>query len=103
MAADGWIERRGSDTDRRCKTVHLRRKSRALLQQINAVDTRLSTELLEGIPAEQLRSCMEVLRRIKGKAIGLDTLFQLNQPSTGDRNAGFAQSSACERVRKKHK
>ena len=72
MAADGWIERRESETDRRCKTVHLRSKSRALLEQIDAVATRLSIELMEGIPEREVRLCMSVLRRIKEKAIVLD-------------------------------
>lgn len=91
MAADGWIERRGSDIDRRSKTVHLRRKSRELLRQLNAVASHLHSELLEGIPPADLRSCMEVLRHIKEKAHGLDTVNNLNQSSSGDRNADLAR------------
>lgn len=83
MATDGWIERRESDVDRRTKTVHLRRKSCALLQQINAVAARLSGELLEGIPPAELNSCMEVLRRIREKAIGLDDSRELKRPTLG--------------------
>ena len=103
MAADGWIERRGSDIDRRSKTVHLRRKSCALLQQINAVAARLSGELLDGIPPAELRSCMEVLRRIKEKTNALDTMNQLNQPSSGDRNAGLSRKGVGKVARKKRK
>ena len=90
MSADGWIERRESDADRRSKTVHLRRKSCALLEQINAVAMQLSAELLEGVPPDELRSCMEVLRRIKEKAIRLDT------PA-----AAIEVSAGCEPVRTK--
>ena len=68
MTADGWIERRGSDVDRRSKTVHLCPKSCAVLEQINAVAARLRSELLEDISQAELRSCMDVLRRIKEKA-----------------------------------
>ena len=103
MAADGWIERRGSHVDRRSKTVHLRRKSYALLQQINAVAARLSGELLEGIPDAELRACMDVLRRIKARAIGLDTLTELTQPSARDRTAGRAQRETDKRGRKRDK
>ena len=101
MAADGWIERRGSDIDRRSKTVHLRRKSCALLQQINAVATRLSSDLLEGIPDAELRSCMDVLRRVKEKALGRDGLVELSQLSSCDRNTGPAQRATEKRARKK--
>ena len=101
MAADGWIERRGSSIDRRSKTVHLRRKSCALLHQINAVATRLSSELLEGIPDAELRSCMSVLRRIKVKALGLDSLKDLNYSSPCDRSTGAARRATGKRAPKK--
>ncbi len=68
MAAEVWIERRGSHVDRRSKTVHLRAKSCAVLEQIDAVAVRLRSELLEGIPPAKLRACMEVLRQIKEAA-----------------------------------
>jgi MarR family transcriptional regulator for hemolysin len=71
MAADGWIERHGSNVDRRSKTVHLCPKSYALLEQIDAVAARLRAELLEGISPAELRTCMDVLRRIKTKAATL--------------------------------
>jgi MarR family transcriptional regulator for hemolysin len=101
MAADGWIERRGSDIDRRSKTVHLRRKSYALLQQINAVATRLSSDLLEGIPDAEMRSCMSVLRRIKEKALALDSMADLTQSPSCDCNTGPAQRTGGKRARKK--
>lgn len=72
MAADGWIERRGSNVDRRSKTVHLCPKSQAILAQIDAVAARLRAELLDGISAADLRTCMKVLNHIKTKAATLD-------------------------------
>ncbi len=103
MAADGWIERRGSDTDRRIKMVHLRRKSCTLLQQINAVAMRLSAELLEGVPPEELRACMEVLHRIKEKAIGLDAPVEVSQLSSVGASAAIARGNVEKRIAKKHK
>lgn len=103
MAADGWIERRGSDSDRRIKTVHLRRKSYTLLQQINAVATQLSAELLEGVPPDERRACMEVLRRIKEKAIGLDAPAEVSDWSPVCANAAIAHGSVGRRIAKKHR
>ena len=102
MAADGWVERRESETDRRCKTVHLRSKSRALLEQIDAVATRLSIELMEGIPEREVRLCMSVLRRIKEKAIVLDG-GAADLRSIGSRKEGVAIRTAGVGVKGKHK
>lgn len=103
MAADGWIERRGSDVDRRSKTVHLRRKSCTLLEQIDAVATHLSNELLEGIPDTELRTCMNVLRRIKERALALDGLTELKRSSSKVRKTGPAQRAAGWPRRKRTK
>jgi MarR family transcriptional regulator, transcriptional regulator for hemolysin len=65
MTADGWIVRRESNEDRRSKTVHMTDKARAVLPQINAAAAQLRRELLAGIPEEELRQCMDVLRRVK--------------------------------------
>ena len=100
MAADGWIERRESDADRRSKTVHLRRKSYALLEQINALAMQLSAELLEGVPPDELRSCINVLRRIKEKAICLDTPTAAIEVSAGDDPIGTKRTTGGKRVRK---
>jgi MarR family transcriptional regulator for hemolysin len=102
MAADGWIERRGSDTDRRVKTVHLRRKSFTLLQQINAVAMRLSAELLEGVPPDELRACMKVLQCIKDKALGLDAPGEVNRLSSVGGSAAIARANVGKRIAKKH-
>jgi len=100
MAADGWIERRGSNVDRRSKTVHLRRKSCALLQQIDAVATRLSSDLLEGIPMAELRSCMNVLQCIKEKALTLDGLTAVTHVPSCDRTIDPARPAGDKRGRK---
>lgn len=68
LTADGWIERREADHDRRCKTVHLRRKAQTVLQQINKVAAGVRTELLVDINEAKLHKCMEVLRKIKERA-----------------------------------
>ncbi len=68
LQSDGWIERKESASDRRCKTVHLRRNSAAILDQIYSTAQRLRHELLADIPAADLQTCMSVLTRIRKKA-----------------------------------
>ena len=65
---DGWVERRGSAADRRCKTVHLQRRSKAVLDKIFNTAHDLRTELIEDIPQRDLETCIRVLTRIREKA-----------------------------------
>ena len=100
MATDGWIERRESDADRRSKTVHLRPKACGLLERITAVAMQLNTDLLEGIPASDVRCCMEVLQRIKERALSLDTTTELNDASLRGGTAKTARNRAGSHVRR---
>ncbi len=68
MTEDGWIVRRESSTDRRAKTVHLTPQSRTVLKKINKIATQLRSELLADIDANDLNSCMHVLKQIKQSA-----------------------------------
>ncbi|PYL14965.1 MAG: MarR family transcriptional regulator, partial [Verrucomicrobia bacterium] len=47
----GWVTRRNSPYDRRCKMVHLGRRAQRVIAQINAVASELRHELLADIPA----------------------------------------------------
>lgn len=68
MAADGWIERRPCASDRRAKLVYLTGKSRTTLDEIHRIAREVSEQLLEGIPAEKLAACEEVLTAIEKQA-----------------------------------
>jgi MarR family transcriptional regulator for hemolysin len=68
LQGDGWIERRGSAADRRCKTVHLQRGSKAVLNKIFNAAHDLRTELIDDIPQDDLETCLRVLSRIREKA-----------------------------------
>jgi MarR family transcriptional regulator for hemolysin len=68
LQEDGWIERRGSAADRRCKTVHLQRRSKAVLDKIFNTAHDLRAELIEDIPQRDLETCIRVLGRIREKA-----------------------------------
>ena len=74
---DGWVERRGSAEDRRCKTVHLQRRSKAVLDKIFNTAHDLRGELIENIPQRDLETCIRVLSKIRDKA---------ERPANGARN-----------------
>ena len=83
LQEDGWIERRGSEADRRCKTVHLQRRSKAVLNKIFNTAHDLRTELIEDISQRDLETCIRVITRIREKA---------EQPASGSAN-GHSQLS----------
>ena len=65
---DGWVTRRNSPHDRRCKTVHLGRRAQRVIAQINAAAFKLRHELLAAVPPTELRTCIRVLAQIRQKA-----------------------------------
>jgi MarR family transcriptional regulator for hemolysin len=65
---DGWIERRESPNDRRCKTIHLQRGSKPVLKKIFNTARGLRHELIENVPAGDLEACIRVLTEIRKKA-----------------------------------
>lgn len=65
---DGWIKRKNAAHDRRCKTVHLQRRSETVLTQISETARKLRHELIENIPQRDLQTCMTVLARIRDRA-----------------------------------
>lgn len=73
MEADGWVERRVSEVDRRAKTVHRTGKAMELTREIKQVAARLRGELLEGIPAEDIEQAMALLTRIKQRVEQIDS------------------------------
>jgi MarR family transcriptional regulator, transcriptional regulator for hemolysin len=65
---EGWITRKSSPHDRRCKMVLLGRRAQNVISQISAEAETLRHELLEDISATDLRTCMRVLTQIYEKA-----------------------------------
>ena len=68
LEADGWVERRDSAQDRRCKTVHLQRRSKSVLEKIFNAAHDLRAELIEDISERDLETCIRVLSKIREKA-----------------------------------
>jgi MarR family transcriptional regulator for hemolysin len=65
---DGWIKRKSAAHDRRCKTVHLQRRSKTILADMFETARELRHELIRDIPSRDLQRCMRVLRQIRDKA-----------------------------------
>src|SRR3954469_24385149 len=68
LEADGWIKREESPNDRRCKIVHLQRRSKSVLDEIFSAAHELRDELLEEVSSADLATCMRVLKQVRTKA-----------------------------------
>jgi MarR family transcriptional regulator, transcriptional regulator for hemolysin len=68
LEGDRWVARKSSSQDRRCKTVHLAPRAQRVIEQIKTEAFQLRHELLDDIPASELRTCIRVLDRIRQKA-----------------------------------
>jgi MarR family transcriptional regulator, transcriptional regulator for hemolysin len=68
LEGGGWIKRRSSALDRRCKIVDLGPRAQRVIVKINATATKLRRELLSDISDSELRTCMKVLERVHQRA-----------------------------------
>jgi MarR family transcriptional regulator, transcriptional regulator for hemolysin len=68
LESEGWVTRKNSRDDRRCKLVHLGRRAQSVIAQINATARKLRHELIAGIPERDLQTCMRVLAQLQDKA-----------------------------------
>ena len=65
---DRWVARKNASHDRRCKTVHLTRRARRVIEVINSAAFKLRHELLDDISPAELRTCIRVLDHIRQRA-----------------------------------
>lgn len=68
LEEDGWVTRQESPSDRRCKTVHLQRRSKAVLDKIFSAAHELREELINDVPEADLETCLRVLKHIRARA-----------------------------------
>ena len=104
LESEGWVQRRGSPHDRRCKTVHLCQRGQRAIAQITAAAAQLRHELLAAIPAAELQTCMRVLTQIRQmaevKEIAVDkTLSKQPGPQNGQNRNGDLAPKSTERRR----
>jgi MarR family transcriptional regulator for hemolysin len=65
---DRWVARKNASHDRRCKTVHLAPRAKRVIEQIRSAAFKLRHELLDEVSPADLRTCIQVLDRIRQKA-----------------------------------
>lgn len=65
---DGWVKRANASHDRRCKFVLLGKRAQTVIARINAAADELRNELLADIGAGELKTCIDVLSRIRARA-----------------------------------
>jgi MarR family transcriptional regulator for hemolysin len=66
MELDGWVERRPDPNDRRARSLHLKPKSKPLLEAIDRLSSATRDEALVGFSkqeADQLMAALEKVRR----------------------------------------
>jgi MarR family transcriptional regulator for hemolysin len=68
LERDGWVKRRHSRDDRRCKIVQLGWRAQGVIAQISQTAGELRDELLADISGPELRICMRVLTQIRQRA-----------------------------------
>lgn len=65
LEKEGWVVRKHSARDRRCKTVHLQPRTERVINRINATALKLRHELIRAIPAREMQVCMRVLAQVR--------------------------------------
>jgi len=64
LEKEGWVVRKNSARDRRCKTVHLQPQTQRVINRINATALKLRHELIKDIPTRDMEVCMRVLSHV---------------------------------------
>jgi MarR family transcriptional regulator, transcriptional regulator for hemolysin len=65
LCENGWIERRGDETDRRVNRLYLRKTARPLLGKLNGLRSELTATALEGINPADAHRLLTQLEAIK--------------------------------------
>src|SRR5438067_13848087 len=68
LEIEGWVMRKSSARDRRCKTVHLQPRTERVNNRINATALKLRHELIKDIPTRDMQTCMRVLNEVRARA-----------------------------------
>ena len=65
LEKEGWVVRKNSARDRRCKTVHLQPQTQRVINRINATALQLRRELIRNIPTRDMEVCVRVLNHVR--------------------------------------
>jgi DNA-binding MarR family transcriptional regulator len=69
LCDNGWIERRGDDSDRRINRLYLKKAARPLLVKLAGLKAELTAAALQGIDAPRLLSQLEGIKENVRNAI----------------------------------
>lgn len=71
MEADGWIERRAHESDRRARKLFLRKPAQPVVDRIWEIADRARSEALAGLSARERDKLMSLLERVHGNLVEL--------------------------------
>ena len=71
MEADGWIERRAHESDRRARKLFLRKPAQPVVNRIWEIADRARSEALSGLSAKERDKLMSLLERVHGNLVEL--------------------------------
>ncbi|PYJ60196.1 MAG: MarR family transcriptional regulator [Verrucomicrobia bacterium] len=80
LEKEGWINRKSSPRDRRCKMVLLGQRAQRVITRIKRAADDLRHELLAEIPNADLQTCIKVLTRIRERAEKNGKLRSMGSP-----------------------
>lgn len=60
----GMVERRADANDRRIKRIHLTPEGRRVIKEMRVLTVQANEDMLQGISVEEVRSCVEMLRKL---------------------------------------
>jgi MarR family transcriptional regulator, transcriptional regulator for hemolysin len=69
LCDNGWIERRGDDSDRRINRLYLKKAARPLLAKLAGLKAELTATALEGVDAPRLLTQLEGIKENVRNAI----------------------------------
>ena len=86
LCDNGWIERRGDDTDRRVNRLYLKKAARPLLGKLAGLRSELTATALEGISPQDAHRMLMQLEKIKDNV--RDAIQTTEQEDVKEQNYG---------------
>jgi MarR family transcriptional regulator, transcriptional regulator for hemolysin len=86
LCDNGWIERRGDETDRRVNRLYLKKAARPLLGKLAGLRSELTATALEGISPQDAHRMLMQLEKIKDNV--RDALQTTEQEDAKEQNYG---------------
>ena len=86
LEEEGWVSRKNSPRDRRCKTVHLQRRAHQVIGRINATAVELRHDLIRDVPLRDLQTCVRVLNQVRARAERAPSLLRNGGKTTAPTN-----------------